>query len=127
MWQRGLIGSTAHARVLSQRELAFTSRREQLESMSSTPVHDPSIVTIEFSQLVAAFLEELSPVPTLKTTCRNRGRRRREGVGAIRRAKASDSKHNASYICPVCDTNYYEENQGQEGVQCCGSSTLCTF
>ncbi|GFY30129.1 hypothetical protein TNCV_4074421 [Trichonephila clavipes] len=36
LWQRGLIGSTAHARVPSQRQSAFTSRREQLESVSST-------------------------------------------------------------------------------------------
>ncbi|GFU12125.1 hypothetical protein TNCV_2196101 [Trichonephila clavipes] len=36
MWQRGLIGRTAHARVPSQRESAFISRREQLESVSST-------------------------------------------------------------------------------------------
>ncbi|GFW25350.1 hypothetical protein TNCV_5089151 [Trichonephila clavipes] len=36
MWQRGLTGSTANARVPSQRQSAFTSRREQLESVSST-------------------------------------------------------------------------------------------
>ncbi|GFT11157.1 hypothetical protein TNCV_1085041 [Trichonephila clavipes] len=36
MWQHGLIGSTANARVLSQKQSAFTSRREQLESVSST-------------------------------------------------------------------------------------------
>ncbi|GFX36436.1 hypothetical protein TNCV_3671901 [Trichonephila clavipes] len=36
MWQRGLIGSTAHVRVPSQRKSAFNSRREQLESVSST-------------------------------------------------------------------------------------------
>ncbi|GFV04076.1 integrase catalytic domain-containing protein [Trichonephila clavipes] len=36
MWQRGLIGSTANARVPSQKQSAFTSRREQLESVSST-------------------------------------------------------------------------------------------
>ncbi|GFU06702.1 integrase catalytic domain-containing protein [Trichonephila clavipes] len=35
-WQRGLIESTAHARVPRQRESAFTFRREQLESASST-------------------------------------------------------------------------------------------
>ncbi|GFS79976.1 hypothetical protein TNCV_751091 [Trichonephila clavipes] len=36
MWQRGLIGSTANARVPSQKQSAFTSRREQWESVSST-------------------------------------------------------------------------------------------
>ncbi|GFY26289.1 hypothetical protein TNCV_24871 [Trichonephila clavipes] len=35
-WQRGLTESTAHARVPSQKESAFTTRREQLESVSST-------------------------------------------------------------------------------------------
>ncbi|GFU87444.1 hypothetical protein TNCV_2445781 [Trichonephila clavipes] len=36
MRQRGLNGSTANARVPSQMQSAFTSRREQLESVSST-------------------------------------------------------------------------------------------
>ncbi|GFS87419.1 hypothetical protein TNCV_207421 [Trichonephila clavipes] len=36
MWQRGLIGKTASARVPSPKWSAFTSRREQLESVSST-------------------------------------------------------------------------------------------
>ncbi|GFV15827.1 hypothetical protein TNCV_988101 [Trichonephila clavipes] len=36
MWQHGLIGSTANARVPSQKQSAFTSRREQLEPVSST-------------------------------------------------------------------------------------------
>ncbi|GFV79204.1 DUF4817 domain-containing protein [Trichonephila clavipes] len=37
MWQRGLIGRTASARVPSHKWSAFTSRGEQLESVSSTP------------------------------------------------------------------------------------------
>ncbi|GFX36658.1 hypothetical protein TNCV_580371 [Trichonephila clavipes] len=37
MWQRGLIGRTASARVPSHKWSAFTSRREQLESVNSTP------------------------------------------------------------------------------------------
>ncbi|GFV77880.1 hypothetical protein TNCV_341 [Trichonephila clavipes] len=36
MWQRGLIGSTENARLPSQMQSALTSRREQLESVSST-------------------------------------------------------------------------------------------
>ncbi|GFU98776.1 hypothetical protein TNCV_1214921 [Trichonephila clavipes] len=36
MWQRGLIGSTANARMPSEKQSVFTSRREQLESVSST-------------------------------------------------------------------------------------------
>ncbi|GFU49717.1 hypothetical protein TNCV_3623911, partial [Trichonephila clavipes] len=36
MWQRGLIGRTASARVPSHKWSAFISRREQLKSMSST-------------------------------------------------------------------------------------------
>ncbi|GFT13607.1 hypothetical protein TNCV_3830801 [Trichonephila clavipes] len=36
MGQRGLIGRTASARVSSHKWSAFTSRREQLESVSST-------------------------------------------------------------------------------------------
>ncbi|GFT68620.1 hypothetical protein TNCV_1842101 [Trichonephila clavipes] len=36
MWQRGLIGRTASARVPSHKWSALTSRREQLESVSST-------------------------------------------------------------------------------------------
>ncbi|GFU45940.1 hypothetical protein TNCV_5102401 [Trichonephila clavipes] len=36
MWQRGLIGRTASARVPSHKRSAFTSRREQLKSVSST-------------------------------------------------------------------------------------------
>jgi hypothetical protein len=110
-----------------------------------TAAHGSSIVTTESSQSAASLLEELSPIPTLKTTCGNRGRRknvareltsaeglasakkrvanggRREGVGAKRRAAASASNHIASCICPVCGANYYDENQGQEWVQCCGS------
>ncbi|GFW65237.1 hypothetical protein TNCV_395031 [Trichonephila clavipes] len=34
------------------------------------------IVATEFSQLAAPFIEELSPIPTLKTTCGNSGRRK---------------------------------------------------
>ncbi|GFW83819.1 hypothetical protein TNCV_669321 [Trichonephila clavipes] len=36
MWQRRLIGSTANVQVPSQKQSALTSRREQLESVSST-------------------------------------------------------------------------------------------
>ncbi|GFX19539.1 hypothetical protein TNCV_2074481 [Trichonephila clavipes] len=36
MWQRGLIGRTASARVPSHKWSAFTSREEQLGSVSST-------------------------------------------------------------------------------------------
>ncbi|GFV15005.1 hypothetical protein TNCV_3953111 [Trichonephila clavipes] len=36
MWQRGLIGRTASARVPSHKWPAFTSRREQLGYVSST-------------------------------------------------------------------------------------------
>ncbi|GFU00887.1 hypothetical protein TNCV_4820101 [Trichonephila clavipes] len=43
MWQRGLIESTANARVPSQKESAFTSLREQLESVSSTREHSVDI------------------------------------------------------------------------------------
>ncbi|GFV35648.1 hypothetical protein TNCV_3769251 [Trichonephila clavipes] len=88
----------------------------------------------------AAFLEEFR-ILTLKTTCGNRERLenvargltsakglastrkraanggRREGVGA-KRTIASASKHNVSCICPVCEDNYYDENEGQERVQC---------
>ncbi|GFY15271.1 hypothetical protein TNCV_1570821 [Trichonephila clavipes] len=37
MWQRGLIGRTASARVPSHKWSAFTSRGDHLESVSSTP------------------------------------------------------------------------------------------
>ncbi|GFW03936.1 hypothetical protein TNCV_2050521 [Trichonephila clavipes] len=36
MWQRGLIGRTASARVPSHKWSAFTSREKQFESVSST-------------------------------------------------------------------------------------------
>ncbi|GFT63349.1 hypothetical protein TNCV_3696131 [Trichonephila clavipes] len=36
MWLRGLIGRTVSARVPNHKWSAFTSRREQLESVSST-------------------------------------------------------------------------------------------
>ncbi|GFV49786.1 hypothetical protein TNCV_1736691 [Trichonephila clavipes] len=41
MWQRGQIGRTTSARVPSHKWSVFTSRREQLESVSST--HERSV------------------------------------------------------------------------------------
>ncbi|GFS88820.1 hypothetical protein TNCV_1000321 [Trichonephila clavipes] len=41
-----------------------------------TSAHDPSIVTIESLPSETQILEELSPIPTLQTTCENRGRRK---------------------------------------------------
>ncbi|GFT68279.1 hypothetical protein TNCV_659011 [Trichonephila clavipes] len=40
----------------------------------TTAAHSSCIVATEFSQSAASFLEELSPIPSLKTTCRNRRR-----------------------------------------------------
>lgn len=104
-----------------------------------------SSVISESSRSTASLLKELSPVPTLKTTCSNRGKRKniaREltsaeslasarkrvangssnvGVGAKRRATKSAGNSNVSCLCPVCGGNYYDENQGQKWVQCCGS------
>ncbi|GFW00792.1 hypothetical protein TNCV_1760301 [Trichonephila clavipes] len=80
----------------------------------------------------ASFLEKLSPIITLKTTCPRRCNNvarnitnasaknklvsggHREGVGTKCRATASARKHNASCITPICDANYYDENQGHE-------------
>ncbi|GFW31645.1 hypothetical protein TNCV_4683181 [Trichonephila clavipes] len=39
-----------------------------------TAAHGSSIVTTEFSQSAALFLEELNPILTLKETCENHGR-----------------------------------------------------
>ncbi|GFV92926.1 hypothetical protein TNCV_1693191 [Trichonephila clavipes] len=82
-----------------------------------TAAHGSSIVTTEFSQPVASFLEKLCPIPTLKATCGNRVRRKnvareltsaeglaptkkrvasrayKDGVGTKRRATESTSKH----------------------------------
>ncbi|GFU56302.1 transposable element Tcb2 transposase [Trichonephila clavipes] len=46
---------------------------------------------------------------------------RREGIGANLRATSSTRKHNASYVCPVCGVNYFDESRTQEWVQSCGS------
>ncbi|GFW06624.1 hypothetical protein TNCV_2189571 [Trichonephila clavipes] len=94
-----------------------------------TIAHGSSIA----SQSAASFLEELSPIPTLKTTRGHHGKHenvareltsaeclastkkrvangRREGVGEKRTATANASHHNAYCICPVCSANYYDEN-----------------
>ncbi|GFS60123.1 hypothetical protein TNCV_2826481 [Trichonephila clavipes] len=103
-------------------------------------------VSIHKKQTLVSPLEELSPIPTLKTTCENHRRRknvarvlastdlastnkrivngsRRKGIGARRRATTNASKRNASCICPVWGTKYYNENRGQEKAHCCGSSS----
>ncbi|GFS76093.1 hypothetical protein TNCV_4666871 [Trichonephila clavipes] len=46
-----------------------------------TAAHGSSIFTTELSQSAASFLEKLSPIPTLKTTCGNRGRRKNVAEG----------------------------------------------
>ncbi|GFU07842.1 hypothetical protein TNCV_3551601 [Trichonephila clavipes] len=55
----------------------------------------------------------------LRSRGANRGRR--EDVGTKRRSTVSTNKYNDSAF--VLFANYYDENQGQEWVQCCG---LCS-
>ncbi|GFX76787.1 hypothetical protein TNCV_1952281 [Trichonephila clavipes] len=118
-------------------------QRNSLCKGADPAAHGSYIVTTKSSQSVS-LLKKLSPIPTLKTTRENRGRRKNvarelisaEGlISAKKRAtnggrkegvlskckEIAPVKHSASCICPVRGVNYYDENLGQDLVQCCGS------
>ncbi|GFU35618.1 hypothetical protein TNCV_2099181 [Trichonephila clavipes] len=57
-----------------------------------TAAHDSYITPTEFSQSAALFLEKLSPIPTLKTTCRNRRRSKKVARELTSASRASTKK-----------------------------------
>ncbi|GFW16230.1 hypothetical protein TNCV_4263951 [Trichonephila clavipes] len=69
MGQRGLMGSTANALVPSQKQSAFTSRREQLESVSSTPL---VFLGVEFTVASSVKSYEMEGPPKSILTTGNR-------------------------------------------------------
>ena len=103
--------------------------------------------TSKSAQSSAPVLQELSPIPKLMCVSGSRGRSKRVARELTSKESLSEAKKRAenrvnrrygvakrktdktrngndSCICPICKGNYYDENQGQEWVQCCGKCKL---